>query len=312
MDSCVFKKKYVNKWNVLEFTFRGIEKKENIDIEELSNLLDRCVRKIDNIRDVKKIILWIRTILKDFEENSLQLFVLGNRYETQIVYQNEKLVFFKRSEVLEDATLLDVVYKNINDFNISIANEHAEIVRLLMKEILSLEEYSIHDSLNADEIKICDSYKLFYNENPDFSKEDIDVKIQNMFYILNSFDVHNKYSFTLDDDSLISYNLEALIKNLIPFGEVVIENANLPENYQRKVKMIGELVREFTGNNSAKINEFGNLLYKKSRLERCVKYLSLKRLVEHTEVNEEEAKDTLALVKKINEKLEKIEVGEQL
>ena len=57
----------------LSFKFVGIEKSSNIDYEELNRILEKYFNYNTKTDDIYQIISWIRTILKDFNEEYLIL-----------------------------------------------------------------------------------------------------------------------------------------------------------------------------------------------------------------------------------------------
>lgn len=312
-----FKKECMKDKFFLEFTFVGRKKDENIDVEKLSELLDRCLVKIYGVKDIKTIILWIRTILRDIEEQNLRIIITEKKQITDIFYENKKLTLFHTSELLKDIKL-DVLYKDTLNFKFSAFDrkvatnktlrEYERLIRSAMGEIFLLEKYSIRKKLYPEEIKICDNYKLFYNENPDFSKEDISAKIQDMCYILKHFGECNDYNFDkayLEINRPVCLSLEMQIYHLIPFGEIKVNESEMKvsDGYKNKIKTIGEMVEKFTENNLNNLDKLCILLYENEILERY-NYFDLDKLAKKTRFTKEEVEENIALVKKIRKKFE--------
>ena len=101
--------------------------------------------------------------------------------------------------------------------------------------------------LNDDAKAIIETYKLFYGENPDFSKGDINIKIQTMLSILAQFGISlGDYSFRINEIMPESLAFLQMVNSLFPLGEVtVIEDpVQLKEGAKETIKLIGETIRE--------------------------------------------------------------------
>ncbi len=303
----------------LSFTFYGNGKKANR--EEKSELLDKCFKKMTTYRDVRKIVKFIRTVLKDFEEEYLSVTVKNAKEEIKVEYKNKQLVYYIEETNLENGNTFTTIYStpfNIHSFvsgqnKKNLANiEYTEMLKDTFKNSIStLENYEVKEELYPSEQHICDLYKLFYGQNPDFTKVETDTKTQAMFYILNYFCLDFSYDFdTPFEGSLFPCSLKLMqeLKDLIPLGKMVIDEKEIKiQDFQkRQVKMIGEKVRKEIQNDIIALMQFCKVLHEDEKQLRYVEEADYNKIAESTELEIAEVLENIELARKIEKETDKI------
>lgn len=166
--------------------------------------------------------------------------------------------------------------------------------------------------LDINDKELIEIYKLFYNENPDFSSKGINIKVQAMMSILAEFGI------SLDDDYgfipwekekiPISLKLEQRINKLYPLGEISsTENSVKLANEPKKIiKIVGECIREAIMNEENQ----NDALITISKVIHAEKYcLSsnsyIKELSKFTVRNTDEVESSIKLLKRIENRINK-------
>lgn len=276
----LIEKTYQKEKSIFCFKMEG-EIDENIDIEVRENLLDDCFRILNSYSDMSINMVWLRTILKDVEENSLKIHAYEKGKEKHIDYKYKQLQYCEVKKILDGDKLLRVVYTQPFDFhvsisefnlglheNISLAKYSRNIIRI-MQEVLDLGiDFPIVQLETEDKI-LWKLYKLFYKENPDFSKEDTRLKMQTMLCILLQFNISKGYYF--DDKKEILGNIMPFSKSLqyeldriIPVGEVKEMKDPIIlfiGEWNKKFEIIGEFVRNYTNNDLSKLIELSTIIH---------------------------------------------------
>lgn len=329
-------KTYRKKYKHLTIDFVGTEQNENINYEKIDVLFDSCFCDSENYKDTKTIIANVRTILRDFKENKLEILFCDNDTTIIVKYKDEKLTFFslegpRKNENNEDVMLhaefseplefsfsfYPIVYTEANQ-KVEIDNlEIQKIIKGVLRRIYFLE--NIHPiQIDARGKRICELYKSFYGENPNFSDKDINTKIQMMVCILNVYDITDDYIFnicTYENQSIaISEDLTMNIERLKPLGEInILDNLDASDYTNRRIKIIGNLVKEYTQNGTNNMAKLITILYTKKQYER-VNHLvendknALLSFSQTSGHSLEDVKESIELVRKINQKIEEKEV----
>ena len=125
----------------------------------------------------------------------------------------------------------------------------SENISKMMNHIYQLKRVHAIE-LNRDSKALVEIYKLFYNENPNFSDRSISVKVQTMMSILAEFGISlgDDYSFmNLPKLKLpLSLTLAELVKKLYPFGEInyIVEPVKLAEHSKNIIKIVGKILEK--------------------------------------------------------------------
>lgn len=251
-------KKYEN-GAVFEFRYVGIPF-ENYNAEKANKLIDAFLNKKMSHGDMLKDVAYLRTILSCSKEKLLVVeFTDGNNNE--IAKYEDGILTSYESKKCDDKSSnnMEVKYQVGSALNISFSDfqdksivEYPNIKEMKNKfdEVVEHINSLTHVKpvyLNDDAKAIIETYKLFYGENPDFSKGDINIKIQTMLLILAQFGISlGDYSFRINEIMPESLALLQMVNSLFPLGEVtVIEDpVQLKEGAKKTIKLIGETISE--------------------------------------------------------------------
>lgn len=290
----------------LEFKYEGI-KTSTFDENKVEKLIETIISNEKLIGNIPQNISFLRTVLKDAKEKLLLVKYIDGKKLEEIEYHNGVLSLFQYKKFVNDTNFIEIDYDQ-DGFTIRSAHlpEIKEKFAQIIDYIDDLKNIGI-THLNKDAKILIEVYKLFYNENPDFSKEDINIKMQTMVSILCQFDIWcGDYSFEFYDKMPESNKLCNIVYNLFPLGEikVVDDPIELKDSVKKEVQIIGQIIRDTFGNGN--INEKLITLSKAIYAGRYdITYFGVKKLIENsdTSLSLSDAKSSRELVKKINDKL---------
>lgn len=304
------------------------------DEEKVDKLIETFLNDEKTLKVMTRNISYIRTILKDSNEKLLVVkYDDGKNIET-VKYDNKILFSYEYKKYNEfDSNYMNVKYTRGDELSVSfsdlITKRPARDPRITMidnyingdertekvKDDFSNILDHIMDLKNSRAIYLSDDskllieiYKLFYKENPDFSKKDIHIKMQTMVSILAQFNICcGDYSFDIIEKMPESLKLYQEISDLFPLGEVtVVDNPiQLKESAKEYIEIIGETIRETIGN-ERNMNDALITISKAIYAGRYdITYHDVKELVEYPNVNLtlKQAESSIKLVEKINTKM---------
>lgn len=237
--------------------YSGISDNDNFDIEKLENLLTNFITNHKK-SELISVITGIRTILNNFDEKALSISYDFDNKKEFIIYINSSLSLYEKIIKNNNKNVYSFTYDSLNgiklDYNTRNAIDEYSKLKSIKNEISKDIEntYSFMDAeaiyLDEDDKTIIEIYKLFYEENPDFSDKDIEMKIQSMLSILSGFGIslNFDYSFNLDDDKVpMSLVLKQKINRLCSYGKIdeVKDNVTLNKEAQKTIKSVGETIR---------------------------------------------------------------------
>lgn len=314
-------KEYAN-GSIFKFRYEGTPF-EIYDEEKVENLIDAFLNKEALHCNMLRNVAYIRTILKTSKEKLLVVeYIDGNNNE--IVKYDNGILFYYECKKCDDQSSIDVEvkYQVGSDLNISFPDlEDKKIIESSnIEDIKDIFDIVINhiDSLNNvssvyldnDSKAIIEAYKIFYNENPDFSKEDINIKIQTMLSILAQFDIcFGDYSFRINEKMPESLTLLQMINRLFPLGEITVveDPVKLKVSAKETIEIVGKTIRETIGNNQD-MNESLIVISKTIHAGRydLSSVYDVKELVEYPNINltYNEANSSAQLVKMIKRKLD--------
>lgn len=242
-----------------EVRFSGDYSKEDVNEEKLFSLMRKFMDNPKLHESMYQNVSFIRTILREINENLLEIKFENKRKEEVILYGKKKILFYNKINKIyenykvsvdielqgeEQLSLVFKTYDNtILDYH-EIIKENSSIIYDIerLKDIKSIE-------LNKSSKCLIEIYKLFFNEIPDFS-DDIDKRVQSMMSILAMFNVNLDvdYSFAPITDKRIpfSFTLEQIIKDLYPFGKVedIEEPVTILKDKQQVIENVGKQIRD--------------------------------------------------------------------
>lgn len=278
--------------NILRFEFYGIPKEDNIDVTQINNRINDIFNTKNFGSEIDKIIYYVRMILNQYDEKSLIVEVknLNDNYYSKINLNNKKVVEYKKIQSLKlrDSwkIQIEVKFNESDGFSIHIPNEFNSLNLLHSNEIYIgnimssswelikyINEMELLDNMYFDDEEkiLIDIYQMFFNENPDFSKEKTFGKIQSMMFILQKYNISlpNQDNFYMGDSQKYptSQSVNTIIKRLGLFGKVD-SYRGYPVHISLKntndIIKISKLVNEFCKNYDDKdkvLNNISSILY---------------------------------------------------
>lgn len=268
----------------------------------------------------------VRTIFKDCEEKLLVIFYQDETGSELVKYDNSNLSLYEKSKREENSEHFDrykIKYESPYDIKLDYNNKETDMsnylgIELVSKEINEIikQIYYLKNAkavvLDTDDKALIEIYKLFYNEKPDFSSRDINIKIQTMMSILAEFGISlgDDYAFSLCGKVKmpVSLNLEQRVNKLYPLGEVdsVEDSVKLASEPKKIIKIVGECIRE-TILNEQNQTEALIIISKVIHAGRyCISSNSdVKKISEFTKCTTDAVETSVSLVKRIKTKIDR-------
>lgn len=306
----------------IEIRYEGIPLTEDIDTSKQEKLLEIFLLKHCR-NDMVKNVSFLRTILKDYQEKLLVIHYQDELGTELVKYDNSNLFLFEKKKYDNGEEQYKIKYDSsqgikleYNDDMLSDFKDYQN-VKLVSSEMDKILNHIYHlkhtqaIKLSNDSKVLIEIYKLFYNENPNFSEENINIKVQTMMSILVAFDISlgDDYSFTkLPRVRLpLSLNLSELVNNLFPFGEIsfVDEPIKLADYPKKVIKIVGENIKEAIKKENNQLEALimiSKILYAtRYQLSSCSK---VNEISEFTNYTPNEVKSSIRLIKSIKKKIE--------
>lgn len=302
-----------------EFRYEGTTKSDNIDKNKIQELITRFMNKYhgDMVTNVK----FLRTILRDYDERLLVISYQNGEVKETIKFDNSHISLFEKNDknskfaenfivkftpsdnisfMITDANNNVIDYSNIKNISDRITKVLQEIYYLSHAKPIELDQHSK---------VIVEVYKLFYNENPDFSNKNINIKIQTMLSILAEFYILvGDYGFSLSGKRNIpmSMDLSNLVYELFPLGEIKeIDNPiKLREDAKKTISIVGEGIRNAIDSTDNQEEALINI----SKVIHAARYnlsstASVEDIAKYTDCSRDEVESSMKLVKRINTKI---------
>lgn len=302
--------------------YQGICQNEDVNIDKVNQLLDNFI-KTHNHKNMVENVAIVRTILKDYEEQLLAIYYENENGSECVKYDNHNLFFYQyditksRSEESQisieynPGNYLDFSFEDFENNIIDYPNSKKTITQFtdILNKIYQLKHIKAIE-LDRNSKQIIEIYKLFYDENPDFSKKNINIKVQTMLSILIEFGIslEGDYGFQLlgKDKMPISLELQQQVNKLFPLGEVTFIDDPIPlsKESKRTIKIVGECIREAIGDGFNKDKQLITI----SKIIHAGRYnlpsnSNIKKLSEFANRTPNEVKSSIRLVKRIEKKI---------
>lgn len=255
--------KVINKNNcVLNISYIG-DIKNKIDVGTITNKANSLLENIDISKDLSHVIIWIRNTFKNIDERKLLVDYKNTTQDFIIEYEDKVIKKYASAEIVKEKDGKKAILKSkfnrdqdlsfsISDLDNLIQNDHfiennIGIISKELHKISKLKNCSNID-LSYNEKLICEIYKFFYREYPNFSNEDIHIKINAMLSIIRYFDIDVglNYAFRLTNfcEVPVDINLMQEVQLLRPLGKIeYIDNkAILDKNIEQEIAEIGDIV----------------------------------------------------------------------
>ncbi len=309
----------------IEVKYNGITANDNVDLDKIETLLDNFINNHRHNNMIENVSI-IRTILKDCEEKLLVIFYQDEKGSELVKYDNLNLILYEKSKREENNDYYDkykIKYEPTSGIKLDYNSHETDItnypdIELISKEITEIikQIYYLKNTkavmLDINDKELIEIYKLFYNENPNFSSKGINIKVQAMMSILAKFGIslYEDYGFILlgKVKMPISLNLEQRVNKLYPLGEIssTEDSIKLADEPKKIIKIVGECIREAISNEQSQ-NEALITISKVIHAGRyCLSSNSdIKELSEFTERNTDEVESSIKLVKRIENRINK-------
>lgn len=308
----------------IEIKYNGIPN-DNANLDKIDVLLEDFINNHRHNYMIENVSI-VRTIFKDCEEKLLIIFYQDEKGSELVKYDHSNLFLYEKSKREENSGQFDrykIKYESPYGIKLNYNNHEIEIIdysnfELISKEITEMikQIYYLKNvkavTLDTNDKALIEIYKLFYNENPNFSNNDINIKIQAMMSILAQFGISLDcdYGFSLCEKEKmpISLSLQQRINELYPFGEVssLEDSIKLAEKPKRIIKIVGETIRE---TNISKQNQ-NEMLIMISKVIHAGRYSlssnsNVKIISEFVECTTNEVESSIKLVKCIETRIDK-------
>jgi hypothetical protein len=308
----------------IEVRYKGIPS-ANTDLNKIDALLEDFINNHKHNYMIENVSI-VRTILKDCEEKLLVIFYQDEKGSELVKYDNSNLFLYEKIQRKGNSEHFDrykIKYELPYGIKLDYNNHETDMTdysgtELVPKKITEIMKqiYYLKNAkavvLDTDAKALIEIYKLFYNENPDFSSKDINIKIQTMMSILAEFGISlgDDYGFSLlgKVKMPVSLNLEQRVNKLYPLGEVrnLEDSVKLAEETKKIIRIVGETIKE-TISNEQNQNEALITISKVIHAGRyCLSSNSdVKILSEFTERTTDEVESSIKLVKRIETRIDK-------
>lgn len=298
----------------IEVKYEGIPLKQDIDEDEVKRMIRNFVdnHKHDNMIENVTI---LRTILREYQEISLDVIVSCDDEKEKVFYLN--LYNLHWFNFTKNSQKYKIKYDNIMGLELNYHNE-VDNLKKYTDDLSDIMKY-ISDLSNVGPIIINDNdkalieiYKLFYKENPDFSSEDINVKVQTMMSILSEFGItlDCDYAFYLMGKKKMpmSLKLKEMVKKMYPFGVVneVKDNIKLADESRKIIEIVGDSIMDVIHDE----DDMNEALITISKVIHASRYnlsskANVREIAEFTNRSVDDVEASVQLVKRIEHKINK-------
>lgn len=308
----------------IEVRYKGIPS-VNADLDKIDALLEDFISNHRHNYMIENVSI-VRTILTNCEEKLLVIFYQDEKGSELVKYDNSNLFLYEKSQREENSEYYDrykIKYEPTNGIKLHYNNHETDVadylgIELVSKEITEIMKqiYYLKNAkpivLDTDDKALIEIYKLFYNENPDFSSKGINIKVQTMMSILAEFGIslEDDYGFSLCGKVKmpVSLNLEQRVNKLYPLGKVSSfeDGVKLAEEPKKIIKIVGETIKE-TITNEQNQNEVLITISKVIHAGRyCISSNSdVEKLSEFIESSTDKVESSIKLVKRIETRIDK-------
>jgi len=259
VEKIIIQKNYMLKHFKIDINYQGYGVRDN----NVERILDSFFYEFkDQTIELDYLISVIRKILDNYDENFLNIILVyknSNNYEVSYVDKElSKYESFQELVLLNEYDYVGLIVRfDEYGINFSLTNNagmilDSKIIEIINKELsktVLLNNPKLLD-FSYEDILLTKVYMLFYNENPDFSLEEVRIKTQCMLSILKFFNiimnVHVNFHFDSKINIPVSSDVNRMINNIIPFGKInkINEDANIIPILVSKIKEIGLNIKE--------------------------------------------------------------------
>jgi len=213
VEKIIIQKNYMLKHFKIDINYQGYGVRDN----NVERILDSFFYEFkDQTIELDYLISVIRKILDNYDENFLNIILVyknSNNYEVSYVDKElSKYESFQELVLLNEYDYVGLIVRfDEYGINFSLTNNagmilDSKIIEIINKELsktVLLNNPKLLD-FSYEDILLTKVYMLFYNENPDFSLEEVRIKTQCMLSILKFFNIIMNVHVNFHFDSKIN------------------------------------------------------------------------------------------------------------
>lgn len=303
-----------------------INKDKSINAEKIKNNINNILKNYEIVPDIETILLIIMNVLKDTEFLNLWVTISKEKdYEEKAEYKRNILnsyTYIKEESInnvekiiidynLEKGINFNIIKNKKNDLDISKIHQ---IINEKITKLESIQELKQTNLTYYDKL-ICKIYNIFYQEKPNFNKNEDRMKAHSMLALLEEFNINtpsnydSDYSFNLNSKNIVtSKNLTQKLNKIALFGEIeeTFEELNFSKEITKIIEIVGEKIRESMKQQENPIEWLTNLVridYVKNNY--VASNYSVKEIAAESQNDEETVYSNLMLIKSINNRINK-------
>lgn len=314
----------------LEYIWSGGVPAKGMKVEDLKNIVTNILKDRKKAPTMIEMTSIIKSAYKELEERHLDIAIIKeNEYIETVNYLNKKLnIYYYHKEPTEKEDIdIEIEYSSKHGYNFyvdknrktSMTISKIKIQRAIMnKNLKELEQLLCIEipELLFEEKLVCEVYRLFYKENPNFSRNKDKIKAQSMLAFLIEFgisvpaeyDRNDFYSFTLTNNHnmVTSLDLSQTLNRLAPLGEIKedFRDVVLATEAKQTIEIVGQEICEHMNKQENPVEWFKDLVrinYIKNR--RLTSASTAKEIAQESQCQENTVKSNLTLVRKITDRV---------
>lgn len=305
----IISKDYKNEKGELSIQFIGETNKTK---EETNRILDICFKELSNLSEPVEIVTLIRTIFQSNKEKELKVLIKDNDNQKELSLKFMETKLTELNQKKDNSWIIDYkINEELNVYPLDKIDEKAVANTYTSISVLSLID-SLNDikpkELNNYEKRMCAIYKSFYDEYPDFSKEETNIKIQAMSALLlytHKIILEKNFELTTYKGKNVPFSpsLNKMSINLIPFGKIndINELEDLDDYLKKLIIAIKSVIKEITPEGEDELDTIINLSYifylTKGKLA-ISSNKKISEIVSKTEYSKEELTNILIKIKR--------------
>lgn len=273
----------------LKFTYKGISSKD-VDKDKIYKIIDNCFMNRDYSDSINLFIKYLKIIFRDFTESIILIESINPiDGKTQIFIKDNEIKEFKRISNLLSEEIIVGSYNEEDGYNFSVKKDFKNNPLLIeiVKSITKFTENCLYDIQNIEitldkskfdlsnaAVILSKIYKTFYEENPDFSLFEDELKAQSLMFILYQFNMSIDKNEKFDNATTLkipySSIVQGIIDEMLPYGKIKndeIEDIKLDPKFTYILNHIKEFMKLFNMNFDKKtMTEIGSLYYVYTRV----------------------------------------------
>ncbi|MBR5227044.1 MAG: hypothetical protein IKV94_00165 [Clostridia bacterium] len=188
----------------LHIWYEGLNKRNNnyLNSEKEFKLLEKVFDNNSLDYDLIKIVTYIRTILKGYEESFLMVKLTEKNAVVKVRFVNRKFVEYVRTEFIEGFSKENKIIFRHSAFesntlfinkdgieNNKICSKIQQIVSKGLEFVSKLQTEIVARELTPDDSFIIYLYEAFFREKFSITDDKVEARLQSLLYVLQEFDI---------------------------------------------------------------------------------------------------------------------------